>query len=249
MMNPAEFANIAAAERSFWWYRGMEAILLRLLDPIAKARKFKRVIEAGCGTGYLAKSLGERYAWKVFPVDLGWEGLSYARDLQVPRPVQADIAAIPFAGSSFDLLLSMDVVVHFPRGGEDGPFAEFSRVLEAGGLAVIRVSALDALRSRHSEFAYERQRFSRGRLVSLAQKHGFKVHRCTYLNSLLLPVAFAKFRMWEPMTSQAPASGVRAVSPMLDHLLYTPLAIEAALLGRGINFPIGQSLMLIAEKR
>ena len=32
MMNPAEYANIANAERDFWWYRGMEKILFALLD-------------------------------------------------------------------------------------------------------------------------------------------------------------------------------------------------------------------------
>jgi SAM-dependent methyltransferase len=248
MMNPAEFANIAAAEARFWWYRGMQAILLRLLDPIARARKFNRVIEAGCGTGYLAKVLAAQYGWNVVPVDLGWEGLQYARELEVPQPVQADIAALPFADSSFDLLLSMDVVVHFPRGQEDRPFAEFSRVLEKGGLAIIRVSALDALRSRHSEFAHERQRFTKRRLVELATRHGFKVHRCTYANSLLFPIALAKFRIWEPMTAQAPASGVQPVSPMLDQILYLPLGMEAAILGAGLNLPIGQSLILIAEK-
>lgn len=248
MMNPAEFANIAAAEQQFWWYRGMQRILFRVLDPLAKSRRFERVLEAGCGTGYLAKVTGERYGWQMFPVDLGWEGLAYARGMDVPRPVQADIAQLPFASGSFDLLLSMDVVVHFPRGQEDRPFGEFARVLAPGGKAVIRVSALDILRSRHSEFAHERQRFTRGRLVELAGRHGLRVERCTYLNSLLMPVALAKFRLWEPLTAQAPASGVQAVSPLLDRLLYAPLAVESALLGAGFDLPVGQSLLLVAEK-
>ena len=248
MMNPAEFANIAAAEQRFWWYRGMNRILFGILDPLARARRFHRVLEAGCGTGYLTTLLAKRYGWRMFPVDLGWEGLDYARRLQAERPVQADVAALPFAAGSFDMLLSMDVVVHFPRGEEDRPFAEFARVLAAGGSAVIRVSALDALRSRHSQFAHERQRFTRGRLVELAERHGLVVERCTYLNSLLLPVAFAKFRLWEPLTRQAPSSGVQPVAPWLDTLLHAPLAVESALLGAGINFPIGQSLLLIATR-
>ncbi len=33
MMNPAEIANIAAVERELWWYRGMQQILFRMLDP------------------------------------------------------------------------------------------------------------------------------------------------------------------------------------------------------------------------
>lgn len=248
MMNPAEFANIAAAEQQFWWYRGMQRILFGFLDPLARKRSFRRVLEAGAGTGYLAKVLGERYGWRMFPLDLGWEGLRYAAGMQLERLAQGDIAALPFAGGSFDLLLSMDVVVHFPRGEEHRPMAEFARVLEPGGIAVIRVSALDSLRSRHSQFAHERQRFTRGRLIRLAREHGLAVKRCTYLNTVLSPVAFAKFRIWEPLTNQPPASGVQAVAPWLDRLLYGALASEAPWLSAGLNLPWGQSLMLIAEK-
>ena len=111
MMNPAEFAHIAAAEQDFWWYRGMRRILFRLLDPIAGSRVFKRVGEAGCGTGYLARQLTERYGWQMFPLDLGWEGLAYARKFGVARLVQGDIRRLPYAAGAFDLVLSMDVLV------------------------------------------------------------------------------------------------------------------------------------------
>ena len=249
MMNPAEFANIARSEQTFWWYRGMRRILFRLLDPIAAQRRFDRVLEAGCGTGYLSKLLAGRYGWRLFPVDLGWEGLRYAQQMDIARPVQCDIATLPFPSGSFDLLLSMDVIVHFPRGEESQPAAEFARVLVPGGLLIIRVSALDILRSRHSEFAHERQRFTRARLGRLLEDHGFAVRRCTYLNSLLLPVALAKFKVWEPLTGAPPRSGVEPVAPWLDRLLYAPLAAEAALVGAGVNLPLGQSLIAIAERR
>lgn len=247
-MNPAEFHNIAAAEQRFWWYRGMERILFRLLDPIARRRSFNRVLEAGCGTGFLAAQLASRYGWRMFPVDLGWEGLSYARNLHPERLAQCDVAALPFHDAAFDLVLSMDVIVHFPRGDEDRPMAQFARVLERGGLCVLRVSALDVLRSRHSQFAHERQRFTRSRLVRLAQRHGIRVRRCSYANSLLLPVALAKFRVWEPLLQKPPESGVSPVPRWLDRILYAPLRVEAALLGAGFNFLLGQSLFLIGEK-
>lgn len=248
MMNPAEFANIAKAENDFWWYRGMEEILWKFLDPLASRRKFARVLEAGCGTGYLAKAVEKRYSWPVYPVDLGSEGLAYARRMGVARPVQSDISALPFPDAEFDLVLSMDVIVHFPRGEEDRAMRELARVLVQGGHLVLRVSALDALRSRHSQFAHERQRFTRRRLARLAERHGIRVERCTYANTLLLPVAFAKFRIWEPLSRQAPASGVAPVSPLLNRLLQLPLWFEAAWIGAGMDFPVGQSLILAGKK-
>jgi SAM-dependent methyltransferase len=248
-MNPAEFANIAKSEQSFWWYRGMNLILFRLLDGVTRRRSFARVLEAGCGTGYLAKLLAERYRWRMFPVDLGWEGLNFARSMDVDRLAQADIAQLPFADAAFDAVLSMDVIVHFPRGEESRAMREIVRVLEPGGLLALRVSALDILRSRHSMFAHERQRFTRTRLMRLAEDHGIEVQRCTYANSVLMPIALAKFRFWEPLMAPEPASGVTPVNPVLDRMLFSALRFEADWLASGRNFPAGQSLVLIGWKQ
>ena len=249
MMNPAEFANIARAEQDFWWYRGMRRILFRLLDPVVEGRRLGRVLEAGCGTGHFAKGLKERYGFPVFAIDLGWEGLRHGKVLGVEQLAQADISALPFPDGAFDMAVSLDVIVHFPRGQEDAPVRELARVLAPGGILAIRVSALDVLRSRHSQFAHERQRFTRRRLIGLAEKHGLEVTRCTYANSLLAPVAFAKFRVIEPLLRSKPQSGVRAVSPWLDRLLFLPLKWESRWIGAGRDLPVGQSLILLARKR
>lgn len=247
-MNPAEFANIANSEEHFWWYRGMREIMFSLLDPIARERKLRDVLEAGCGTGHFSKVLRERYGWRLYPSDLGMEGLAYARRYGLDQLAQADICALPFRGEAFDAVVSMDVIVHLSRGQEGRPIAEFQRVLRPGGLLIARVSALDMLRSRHSQFAHERQRFTRPRLVKLLCDHHFKVLRCTYANSLLLPVAFVKFRIWEPLTEAEPASGVTPVAGWLDRALSLPLSLESRWIGRGGNLPLGQSLIIIAEK-
>jgi SAM-dependent methyltransferase len=248
MMNPAEFENIARAEQDFWWYRGMRQILFRLLDPIAGARSFQRVLEAGCGTGHFARTLASRYRMSVFPVDLGWEGLRHGKRLGVDHLAQSDIASLPFASGAFDLALSLDVIVHFARGDEDRPMRELARVLAPGGLLVVRVAALDVLRSRHSQFAHERQRFTRARLRSLAERHGLEVLRCTYANLLLAPIAYVKFRICEPLFRSQPQSGVQPVAAWLNRALYIPLDWESRWIGSGRDLPIGQSLILLARK-
>ena len=164
------------------------------------------------------------------------------------RLVQGDVAALPFRSGCFDAVVSLDVIVHFPRGQEDRPIAEFTRVLAPGGLLVLRVSALDVLRSRHSQFTCERQRFTRKRLMELAVRHGIRVLRCTYANTILFPVALAKFRLWEPITRQAPSSGVQPVSRWLNNLLQWPLRVEGSWVGSGLNLPVGQSLILAGVK-
>ncbi len=247
-MSPAEFNTLVRAEKALWWFRGMQSILLRMLEAVVSGRRFNRVLEAGCGTGHFARVLEQYFRWRVFPTDLSSEGLTHARDAGIARLAQADIAALPYAAGCFDAVLSLDVLVHFERGNEAAPLSEFARVLAPQGLLVIRVSALDVLRSRHSQLTCERQRFTRKRLAQAVRRQGFRVLRCTYANSLLLPVALAKFRIWEPLLRKPPQSGTALVPRWLDRLLYVPLAAESRWLGAGMNFAAGQSLILIAEK-
>jgi SAM-dependent methyltransferase len=248
MMNPAEFANIAAAERDLWWYRGMNKILFRMLDPIVHAQRFENVLEAGCGTGYLSATLAERYGWTMTPLDYDAEGLKFARNFGLSRLVQGSITALPFQPGFFDALLSIDVIPHLNRGEEHRVFAEFARVLKPGGLLLIRAAAFDFLRSRHSEFVNENQRFTKPQLSHAIEQAGFSLERVTYANSLLMPIAAFKFRVWEPITRQKPASGVGPVPGWLDSLLHAPLRLEAAWIGAGRSLPAGQSVILIARR-
>lgn len=247
-MNPAEFANIARSERDLWWYRGMRTILFRLLDRYAANRRLRRVLEAGCGTGYLSLELQKERGWPVVPMDIAADGLRYAQKMGIHRPVQGDITRLPFPDGAFDAVLSMDVLAQLPRPLEFDAMGDLARVLAPRGLLVIRTSALDFLRSRHSAFVFERQRFTRKRLVNLADGAGIRVLRCTYANSLLLPVAVAKFRILEPLLRRPPMTGVEPVAPWLDRALYAPLAAEASWIGAGRDLPAGQSLFLVGEK-
>lgn len=247
-MNPAEFANIRKSEEHFWWYRGMREILYRFLAPYLKDRTVHQALEAGCGTGYFSHLLQRERGWPIVPMDYSRDGLCYARELGVERPVQGDIRALPFAEGLFDLTLSVDVIAHLPHGEEHLAARELARVTRRGGLVVVRTSALDLLRSRHTKFANERQRFDRRRLMGLFAGAGIRVLRCTYVNSLLMPVALFKFRVWEPLLRRPPQSGVEPVANWLDRLLYLPLGVESGWIGRGRDLPVGQSLLLAGEK-
>jgi SAM-dependent methyltransferase len=248
-MNPEEFRNIARCERDLWWYRGMRRILFRLLDPILQGRDIRRVLESGCGTGYLSRILQSEWRLPVVPLDISGEGLRYARGLGVERAVQGDARSLPFRDGSFDLALSLDVLTHLARGKEGEAAREMARVLKTGGVLVLRTSALDALRSRHAQFVGERQRFTRERLVRVMESAGIRTVRCTYANSLLLPVALAKFRIWEPVLRKPVASGVEPAPPWLDRILFGMLEWEAGWIGAGRNFGLGQSLLFVGEKQ
>jgi SAM-dependent methyltransferase len=250
-MNPQEFENIDAAEEGMWWFRGMRRILkawVGRLPRLGLRQDFGRVLEAGCGTGYMSGWLAREYGWQMVPVDLAHEGLAFGAKLGIERLTQANIAALPFASESFSAVLSLDVLVHFERGEEMAALREFHRVLQSGGTLILRVSALDILRSRHSIYAHERQRFTQSRIRQQVEAAGFRVLDSSYANSLLLPVALFKFRVWEPLMGAAVESGVQVPAAWLNGLLEWPLRCEAAILAAGGRLPAGQSVLLLASK-
>ena len=249
MFNPSEFANIARAEEKLWWFRGMHGITLGLLDPFLRAGHVQRVLEAGCGTGHFAALLCGRYGLpRVTAVDLAPEAIEYCSRRPGLAPVRASVARLPFPNAAFDLALCLDVLPHFPAGKEGAPVAELVRVLRPGGFLLLRAAALRLFRSRHSAYVLEQQRFTRPQLEALVKSQGIRIRRLTYANFLLSPVAFLRFRLWEPLTRQAPASGLEPLPSWLDRLLYTPLALEKQWIAAGGAFPWGQSLVLLGQK-
>jgi SAM-dependent methyltransferase len=246
-MNPAEFLQLEAHEEQLWWFRGMRRIVDTILDRYCPAAPGARVLEAGCGTGHDAKRFTLSRGWEVTPVDLSPIAAKrvLGRGLQ---PAVADVGALPFGDGVFEGLISLDALVHLDESGQCGAIAEFGRVLAEGGWMLLRIAALEILRSRHSEWTDERRRVNLPWLESEARRAGLEVRYSTYANSLLLPVALAKFRIWEPLTRARVASGVETPPEWLNRLLEMPLSVENAWLRAGGRLPVGQSVYLVAEK-
>ena len=61
-MNTAEYERMFEAEETQWWYAGMRAIGLAVLEPplarLANGRSLA-ILDAGCGTGLNLRHLGE----------------------------------------------------------------------------------------------------------------------------------------------------------------------------------------------
>lgn len=107
-----------------------------------------KVLDAGCGTGRFTIPLHDA-GFDVTGLDVSDGMITVARQVAAHRPipfVQGSIFDLPFDAGSFDSVISITVINHFPQWGDI--LREYARVLRPGGRMVFN------LRSRpHVDFA------------------------------------------------------------------------------------------------
>jgi SAM-dependent methyltransferase len=103
----------------------------------ARLARRKRVLDAGCGSGYGSAELA-RWASSVVGADASSDALAYARE-HYPLPglsfVQASCAELPFAAGTFDLVVAFEIIEHLQDWR--GFLAEARRLAAPGGQCVL----------------------------------------------------------------------------------------------------------------
>jgi SAM-dependent methyltransferase len=239
----AEYRRMYEAEERQWWYSGQRAIALALLSAAGPLRPDRRLLDAGCGTGYNLVALGRE--GRAMGVDLSPAALAFCRERGV-RALRASVLQLPFADGSFDVAGSFDVLYHAWVSDDRAAVAEMVRVLRPGGVVLVRVPALKALWGAHDVEVQSRHRYTRGELVALLRACGLSVLRSTYCNSILFPLLLARRTLDRALAREG--SDVGFLPPPLEWLFTRALQVEAALVRRGLSFPIGASVVALARK-
>jgi ubiquinone/menaquinone biosynthesis C-methylase UbiE len=97
----------------------------------------KRVLDAGCGTGYGAVRLARAGARRVVGVDITRAVVEAARANETPALTfeQGDLARLRYADASFDLVTCFEVIEHVPE--PSAVLGELARVLGRDGVLAI----------------------------------------------------------------------------------------------------------------
>lgn len=108
------------------------------LLPELKARDAHKVLDLGCGVGRHSLFLAE-VGLDVVAMDGSATGLAVLRETAMANELkmeirQGDADALPFSDSSFEYVLSWDVLYHGNLGDAGRRIAEIWRVLKPGGL-------------------------------------------------------------------------------------------------------------------
>ncbi len=246
-MNEAEYRNIYESEERQWWYAGMRAISLSLLEAplrrLGNGRRSLTLLDAGCGTGRNLAELARFGAGTG--IDLSPEALRFCR-MRGVTVARAGLLTLPFADQTFDCVTSFDVIYHAWVTDDRAATREMARVLRPGGLLLARVPALKLLWGAHDVEVQSRHRYTRGELQALLRESGLEVLRATYCNSFLFPLLLLR-RGLDRLTGRT-GSDVGFLPAPLEWSFRRLLLLEAALVRRGVSFPLGASVVALARK-
>lgn len=248
-MESHEYETLFNFETFYWWYRGLHLILLDTLESL-KLPTGAMVLDAGCGTGQNLAHINERITRAAYGFDVSPFAAAYWPKRGIRSACVASINEIPFASSSFDAVVSVDVL-ECEAVREDKAYEEIWRVLKPGGYMILVVPAYDWLLSEeHHRAVGAVRRYSKKKLSELLAKQQVQVMRMTHLFGSVLP-AVACYRYAERFSGRnsrdRPRSELRPLNPVLNTLLFQLINLERRVL-RKRDIPCGSSIMATVRK-
>jgi SAM-dependent methyltransferase len=242
-VRPTEYDAMFQLEDNYWWFEGSMRFILSELGDIPAADT-ARILDAGCGTGGLLQRLAQKKAWGI---EIATDGIRFCRQRGLVNVLQASITALPFQANSFDVVLSIDVLVHQWVTDDVSALREIHRVLVPGGFILLQVAAYRALWSAHDVATLTRHRYTRDELAEKVKSAGFAIVRITYRNTLLAPLAVLVKLLRRARTTTATRSDLVVLPRLVDRALFVVIALENYV-ARRVSLPFGVSIFCIARK-
>ena len=243
--DPAAFELLARVEGESFWFRARNRLILQALDryyPRAGA-----LLEVGCGTGFVLAAIGAAHPqMRLAGAELYAEGLAFAgRRVPGADLYQLDATRIPFA-AEWDVVAAFDVLEHV--ADDEAIMAGMHMALRPGGGLLVTVPQHPWLWSAADEYAHHVRRYRRSELVSKLERAGFQIQWVTSFVSLLLPALWLSRRL-DRRLDEGYDPAREHVSRRWSRLLERTLDAERVAIGRGLSFPLGGSLMVVATRR
>lgn len=247
-MNIAEYAEMYKLESFYWWFVARRDLLESLVKEIVteNLEELDRpaLLDVGCGTG-INFSVLSKYG-ETFSTDASEEALGFCRTRGIRSLVRANLEALPFENSTFNVITALDVLEHVDD--DLSAMDELLRVSKQDGVLVITVPAYGFLWSEHDEALHHRRRYGASELRNKLTKAGFEVERITfYITFLFFPILFMRFAQSLSKKSIEAKTSHVILPGWLNSFLIGILSFERVLL-RWLNFPFGVSIVCLARK-
>ena len=102
-----------------------------------KDKEYKKLLDIGCGTGYLINMLSKEYDAEFTGLDLSPEMIKQAKSKKIKNSVFVEGRSdeLPFENDTFNVVTCSQSFHHYPETNK--PMQEAKRVLRPGGLYIL----------------------------------------------------------------------------------------------------------------
>jgi SAM-dependent methyltransferase len=232
------YRRLYELEDGHWWFRGRRAVMWALLQRAGLPQR-ARLLDAGCGTGRNLVELG--FLGPSAGVDSSPDAVAFCRERGLDGVQEAELDALPFPDSSFDLLVATDVIEHIED--DVAVLRELRRVAAPRAQLLITTPAYRWLWSAHDDEHQHKRRYTRRQLVKRIREAGWSIEIATYFNTLLLgPIALAR-----ALPRGKEQNDYDRTPRLLNGALAVPMRLEAGLVRRGVRLPAGVSIGVVCR--
>ncbi|MBI4945065.1 MAG: class I SAM-dependent methyltransferase [Bacteroidetes bacterium] len=211
-----------------------------------------KVLEIGCGTGYVLSGLSKKFDYKLMGAEIHLEGLRYAQQrLPLVEFIQLDATRMPFK-SEFDAIGAFDVLEHIHE--DELVIKNIFSALKEGGFLFVTVPQYMFMWSYLDDIAFHKRRYNRKELTEKIERAGFKIKYVGSFVFILFPLMFMarlfkkKQVLKEGFESNREMYRELYLSPFVNSLFKFFMKADQFLIKKGVSLPFGGSLILVAEK-
>ncbi len=237
------YLRMSEQDAEHWWFVARRRILRDQITSL-QLPPGARVLEAGAGPGGNLEMLSEFGELDAFELDEDARQIASARS-----GIEIRSGALPgdngYEPGSFDLIVALDVIEHIEADRES--VRALARLLRPGARLVITVPAYEWLWSAHDDRHHHKRRYTRPKVRRLADEAGLEVERCSYFNTILLPMIVVT-RFFKKLAGIADRPDDDMPSPFVNAVLLRLFSAERYLL-RHLSLPFGVSILCIARRR
>ncbi|MEK7501060.1 MAG: class I SAM-dependent methyltransferase [Patescibacteria group bacterium] len=249
-MDILEIKKLSELEDSYWWFVGRRAVVASVLERfLGKPGQKFDILDFGSGTGgnfALLSRWGKVQGVEVSELAIELSCIKH-QDMFVKHLKPKD-PALPFAESSFDLIVLLDVLEHIEDDLQI--LSDLNSLLKEQGRLLLTVPAHPWLWSSHDRVLGHFRRYTTSDIRNKLELAGFEINYLTYfmfsISSLLIAHRFGLkvlgSRHGKQQVSYPP------VPKWLNHILVLLLKTEALLLCWG-KLPFGTSILVLVTKK
>ncbi len=227
LMVSAEYAAMARAETTMWWFRALHQHILSTIEKRFGADRSLKIVDAGCGTGGLLKAFQDKGYVYAKGLDISKDALQSCRSrgFSCEEGSILDISKF-FAPASLDVIVSNDVLCcPIEKADQEAFVRQAYDLLKPGGMLIVNLPSLQAFRGIHDLSVALVERFDKPRMRHLAEQAGWSHVDLRYRLFLLSPLFFAirtfqRFMLRFFKNQVAIVSDVKTPNFLLNEVLY-----------------------------